>query len=162
MKIDVSRLIKVRGLPWTTTKTELRNFFSGIKIMDGVNGIYFIADDRNNIGVAYIRMASKKDFDRAKEFNRKNLDGRYVDGKITQSTIILLVFKFEKCFYFFPIAVLPATNQDLMLLKEHISRSNDDNILRLEGLPWTATKADIGSFFKGLINIRHFFDPDSI
>lgn len=80
VKINAALLLKVRGLPWTTTKKELRNFFSGINILDGLNGIHFIADDPNNVGVAYMRMASKHDYDRAKGFHRKNLDGRYVDG----------------------------------------------------------------------------------
>lgn len=79
-KIDVSRLLKIRGLPWTTTKKELRDFFAGVKMLNGLDGIHFISDDPNCAGIAYIQLATKRDYDRAKEFHRKNLDGRYIDG----------------------------------------------------------------------------------
>lgn len=82
-KVDVSRLLKVRGLPWTTTKTELRNFFGGVDLLNGLNGIHFITDDPNCAGIAYIQVASKRDYERAKAFHRKNLDGRYIDGMDT-------------------------------------------------------------------------------
>lgn len=78
----MSRLLKVRGLPWTTTKKELRDFFAGVKLLNGLNGIHFILDDPEWAGVAYIQVASKRDYDRAREFHRKNLDGRYLDGII--------------------------------------------------------------------------------
>lgn len=52
--------------------------------------------------------------------------------------------------------VLPASIQDVTLLTEYMNHGHDDNILRLEGLPWTATKGDIESFFKGSIDAQHF------
>lgn len=89
-KFILSRLIRIRGLPWTTTKKEIVHFFSGINILGGVSGIHFIPDDPNMVGVAYVQVTSKKDYDLAKGRHRKNLDGRYIDGKILR--ILAIIF----------------------------------------------------------------------
>lgn len=91
-KIVLSRLIRLRGLPWTTTKKEIVQFFSGINILGGVSGIHFIPDDPNMVGVAYVQVGSKKDYDLAKGYHRKNLDGRYIDGKHLGISSILRIF----------------------------------------------------------------------
>lgn len=80
-KIDMSLLLKIRGLPWTTTKKDLRDFFVGVKLFEDLNGIHFISDDQNNFGVAYVQLASKKDYELAQRFHKKKLDGRYIEGK---------------------------------------------------------------------------------
>lgn len=80
-KIDLSRLLKIRGLPWTTTKKDLRDFFVGVKLFNDLNGIHFISDDQNNFGVAYVQLASKKDYELAQRFHKKKLDERYIEGK---------------------------------------------------------------------------------
>lgn len=49
--------------------------------------------------------------------------------------------------------VLKATEQDYRVLNEKIE--NEDLILRLEGLPWTADKDDIRKFFSGKFT-HHF------
>lgn len=74
-------LIKVRGLPWTTTKKDLRDFFSKVNISHGLDGIHFITDDENNFGVAYIQLPTRQDYEIAQTFHRKKLDERYIDGK---------------------------------------------------------------------------------
>lgn len=73
-----SYLIKVRGLPWTTTKTDLRKFFVNVQISN--DGIHFITDDENNFGVAYIQLPTRKDYERVQKFDRKKLGDRYIEG----------------------------------------------------------------------------------
>lgn len=75
-----SYLIKVRGLPWTTTKKDLRDFFSKVHILHGLNGIHFITDDENNFGVAYIQLPTRQDYEVAQTYHRKKLDERYIEG----------------------------------------------------------------------------------
>lgn len=76
-----SYLIKVRGLPWTTTKKDLLDFFENVHISNGSDGIYFITDDQNNFGVAYVQLSTRKDYERAQKFHHKQLGDRYVEGK---------------------------------------------------------------------------------
>lgn len=73
-------LIKVRGLPWKTTKKDLVEFFANVNIYNGLDGIHFVTDDENNFGVAYIQLSSRKDYDLAQSFHRKKLDERYIEG----------------------------------------------------------------------------------
>lgn len=76
-------LIKVRGLPWTATKKEIRDFFSSVKILNDLNGIHFITDDQNaEHGVAYIEFASKKYHDMALGYHNRKLGERYIEGEL--------------------------------------------------------------------------------
>lgn len=81
---DCSQLIRIRGLPWSTTKKEICEFFKGVNILNGENGVHLItfAGKRlKPLGEAYIQLASEEDFDLAQTFNRKNLGSRYIEGK---------------------------------------------------------------------------------
>lgn len=119
-----SYFVKMRGLPWAATKSEIQKFFSGVKIHNGLDGIHFITDDQSNVGVAFVEFASKKLFEQALTFHKKKLDERYIE-------------------------VLKASDHDFMLLAKNHTLENEDNILRLEGLPWNAKEADIVKFFGG-------------
>lgn len=119
-----SYFVKMRGLPWATTKSEIQNFFSGVKIHNGLNGINFVTDDKSNVGVAFVEFASKKHFEQALTYHKQKLDERYIE-------------------------VLKASDYDFDLLAKNHTLENEDNILRLEGLPWNAKEADIVKFFSG-------------
>lgn len=75
-------LLKIRGLPWTTTKKDLRNFFGNVNILHDLDGIQFITDDENNFGVAYIQLPTRKDYELAQAYHRHKLDERYIEGNI--------------------------------------------------------------------------------
>lgn len=75
-----SYLVKVRGLPWTTTKTDLRDFLANVQISNELDGIHFITDDQHNFGVAYIQLPTRKDYERVQSFHRKKLGDRYIEG----------------------------------------------------------------------------------
>lgn len=57
------------------------------------------------------------------------------------------------CLFFFP--VIQANKSDLLLLTERLSNSSEDNILRLDGLPWCSTEQNIRDFFQGLIYVSN-------
>lgn len=76
-------MIRIRGLPWSTTKKEICEFFNGVNILNGENGVHLItfAGKRlKPLGEAYIQLASEDDFNFAQTFNRKNLGSRYIEG----------------------------------------------------------------------------------
>lgn len=80
-------LIRIRGLPFTTTKQEIIEFFDGICIRGGEDGIHFTssnfgANESRPSGEAYIELASFGDANRAHEYHRKNIRNRYIEGII--------------------------------------------------------------------------------
>lgn len=47
------------------------------------------------------------------------------------------------------IAVLKANKQDFVALNDIQKNHNEENVLRLEGLPWDSKENDIRQFFQG-------------
>lgn len=92
---DIANIIRIRGLPWNTTVREICDFFEGVNILNGENGVHLITLATNNskpLGEAYIELASNEDFELAKSFHKKNLGTRYIEG------ILLLFDHFFKHF----------------------------------------------------------------
>lgn len=87
-------IIRIRGLPWNTTKQEICDFFDGVDIVNGENGIHLVTLATNNtkpLGEAYIELASYDDLQRAQTFHKKNLGTRYIEGKIERNIVYLFV-----------------------------------------------------------------------
>lgn len=81
---DGPHLIRIRGLPWSTSKGEILDFFNGVRIRNGENGIHLVTFAENStrpLGEAYIELQTAKDLDLARAFDRKNLGTRYIEGK---------------------------------------------------------------------------------
>lgn len=79
-----SHIIRIRGLPWNTTKQEICDFFDGVNIVNGENGIHWVTLATNHtkpLSEAYIELASFDDLQRAQTFHKKNLGTRYIEGK---------------------------------------------------------------------------------
>lgn len=82
---DCTWLIRIRGLPWTASKREILDFFNGVNILNGENGVHLItlSDNKSRpMGEAYIQLASEQDFNKAQTFHRKNMGQRYIESKL--------------------------------------------------------------------------------
>lgn len=80
---DNPNVIRIRGLPWNTTIQEICDFFSGVHILNGANGIHLVTLATNNtkpLGEAYIELASNDDLQLALSLHKKNLGTRYIEG----------------------------------------------------------------------------------
>lgn len=78
--------VRIRGLPWTITKREIVEFFDGVSIRGGEDGIHLVtlgANSSRPSGEAYIEFNSAEDARRALSFDMKHLRTRYIEGKIT-------------------------------------------------------------------------------
>lgn len=78
-------LIRIRGLPWSTTKRDILDFFAGVHILNGEDGIHLITlalTPNRPLGEAYIQLATERDLERAHSFDRKNLGSRYIEGRL--------------------------------------------------------------------------------
>lgn len=81
-------IIRIRGLPWNTTKQEICDFFEGVSIVNGEHGIHLVTlatSTSKPLGEAYIELVSADDMQLAQSFHKKNLGTRYIEGN-------------EKCF----------------------------------------------------------------
>lgn len=80
---DCTWLIRIRGLPWSATKKEIVQFFDGVNILNGENGVHLITLSGNKsrpLGEAYIQLASEDDFNKAQNFHRQNMGQRYIES----------------------------------------------------------------------------------
>lgn len=62
-------IVRIRGLPWDATKQEICDFFYGVNIVNGENGIYVVnrAANKTKSLEVYIELASYVNLKRAKE-----------------------------------------------------------------------------------------------
>ncbi|XP_070689464.1 G-rich sequence factor 1 [Pempheris klunzingeri] len=120
-------IVLVKGLPWSCSTQDLLQFFSECQIRDGAKGIHLTVDQKGRpTGKAFIEMQHPEDVLKALEKHRQYLGPRYVE-------------------------VSEVTNSDAeVLLKSSIQMASDDGVVRLRGLPFTCTEADVAHFFSGL------------
>lgn len=120
-------IVQVKGLPWSCSAEDLLHFFSDCRIRDGVNGIHLTTDRMGRrSGRAFLEMEHEEDVSKALEKHRQYMGPRYVE-------------------------VFEVTNRDAeTILKKAIPTAADDGVVRLRGLPFSSTEADISEFFSGL------------
>lgn len=71
-------VVRVRGLPWRASESDLTNFFSGISMQP--NGITFQMNSAGRpTGEAYVQLASKLDLEEALTRHKKYMDNRYIE-----------------------------------------------------------------------------------
>lgn len=80
-----SFIIKLRGLPWTVTSEEIREFLKDVEISNGDEGVHLITYSRNGTrpnGEAYVECADEKSFNHAFTYNKKILGHRYIESML--------------------------------------------------------------------------------
>lgn len=120
--------MQVKGLPWSCTAEDLLQFFSECRIRDGVNGIHLTLNRQGKpSGRAFVELEHEEDVSKALEKHRQYLGPRYVE-------------------------VYEVTNNDAeVILKKAVQTpAAEDGVVRLRGLPFSCTEADIVQFFSGL------------
>ncbi|KAG7220444.1 hypothetical protein INR49_003313 [Caranx melampygus] len=117
-------IVQVKGLPWSCTAQDLLQFFSECRIRDGVKGIHLTVDRLGRpSGRAFIEMEHEADVGKALEKHRQYLGPRYVE-------------------------VFEVTNSDAeSILKKALQAPADTGVVRLRGLPFACTEADVTHFF---------------
>ncbi|XAR62335.1 hypothetical protein NMG60_11017059 [Bertholletia excelsa] len=135
-------VVRLRGLPYDCSEADIAEFFHGLDIID----ILFVHKNGKFTGEAYCVLAYPLQVDFALQRNRQNIGRRYVE-----------VFRSKRQEYYKAISNeisdsaggSPHRNvsraksfDDAKDLAEHTG------ILRLRGLPYSASKDDIMDFFK--------------
>uniref|UniRef100_A0A0V0G3S0 Putative splicing factor hnrnp-f n=2 Tax=Triatominae TaxID=70999 RepID=A0A0V0G3S0_TRIDM len=123
-------VVKVRGLPWSTTEEDIVKFFSECNIRNGKNGVQMTLSPQGRpSGEAYIEMETMEDVELACKRDRDYMGHRYIE-----------VFKAKK------------SEMDWVVEKcgHNMELSKDDATVRLRGLPFDCTIDEIANFFRDL------------
>ncbi|KAG7481352.1 hypothetical protein MATL_G00065770 [Megalops atlanticus] len=120
-------IVRVRGIPWSSTPEDLLNFFSECRIRDGVNGIHLtLTRTGKPNGQAFIELEHEEDVHKALEKHRQYLGPRYVE-------------------------VYEVTNSEAEeILRTSSLHPAQDGVIRIRGLPYICTEEDVVRFFSGL------------
>ena len=74
-------VIRCRGLPWSTTKDEVVNFFDDCKFKDGEESVHLtLTREGRPSGEAYIEVDSEEDMNKALEKDKAHMGKRYIEG----------------------------------------------------------------------------------
>uniref|UniRef100_A0A1D1Z8X1 Heterogeneous nuclear ribonucleoprotein F n=2 Tax=Anthurium amnicola TaxID=1678845 RepID=A0A1D1Z8X1_9ARAE len=130
-------VVRLRGLPFNCTDLDIYRFFTGLDVVD------CLLTNKNGrfSGEAFVVFASPMQAEFALQRDRQNMGRRYVE-----------VFRCKKQDYYHAISA--EVNEYNLSSPPPVKRSHDDKdqmeyteILKLRGLPFSATKSDIIEFF---------------
>uniref|UniRef100_A0A0K0D2X7 RRM domain-containing protein n=1 Tax=Angiostrongylus cantonensis TaxID=6313 RepID=A0A0K0D2X7_ANGCA len=121
-KMPQTTYVRLRGLPYSAKESDIRAFLDGIPVTT-----ITMSSSHNGrpSGECYCELPSKQDTLKALEFHRKEMEGRYIE--------------------IFTVSIDELTN-----LKRVGLVTDDGKVIRLRGLPFSATLQDVKDFFKGL------------
>ncbi|KII67067.1 Heterogeneous nuclear ribonucleoprotein F [Thelohanellus kitauei] len=118
--------IRLRGLPWSATKSDIQEFLKDVRICEGDASILFtISEQGKRSGDAIVVIPTKDDFDKALSYNNKFIGKRYVE-------------------------VTPCDAKEFEDSLLRTAPKDDEFVVRLRGLPYAMTEADIRNFFHGI------------
>lgn len=125
-------VVRLRGLPYSTTADEIIKFLSGCEIDGGESGVHFtFSREGRPSGEAFVELASEEDVANATAQNNEHIGSRYIE-----------VFRVER------------SEMEWMIKRAGHGSShgsnNADAVVKLRGLPFGCTKEEIAHFFSGL------------
>uniref|UniRef100_A0A3B3T2C0 Epithelial splicing regulatory protein 1 n=1 Tax=Paramormyrops kingsleyae TaxID=1676925 RepID=A0A3B3T2C0_9TELE len=122
-RVDDNTVIRARGLPWQSSDQDIARFFRGLSIAKGGVALCLNAQGRRN-GEALVRFVSEEHRDLALRRHKHHMGNRYIE-----------VYEGNLSF--------PCTSNEVA---QFLSRENQV-IVRMRGLPFTASAEDVLLFF---------------
>uniref|UniRef100_A0A3Q1F7U3 Epithelial splicing regulatory protein 1 n=1 Tax=Acanthochromis polyacanthus TaxID=80966 RepID=A0A3Q1F7U3_9TELE len=127
-KVCDHTVIRARGLPWQSSDQDIARFFRGLNIAKGGAALCLNAQGRRN-GEALVRFVSEEHRDLALQRHKHHMGNRYIE-------------------------VYKATGEDFLKIAGGTSNEvamflsrEDQIIVRMRGLPFTATPEQVLAFF---------------
>uniref|UniRef100_A0A3P9N472 Epithelial splicing regulatory protein 2 n=1 Tax=Poecilia reticulata TaxID=8081 RepID=A0A3P9N472_POERE len=117
--VDSETVIRARGLPWQSSDQDIARFFKGLNIAKGGVALCLNAQGRRN-GEALVRFINAEHRDLALERHKHHMGSRYIE-------------------------VSPANLRTSNEVAQFLSKENQV-IIRMRGLPFTATTQEVLSF----------------
>ncbi|KAI5074845.1 hypothetical protein GOP47_0010806 [Adiantum capillus-veneris] len=147
-ELNHSNVVRLRGLPFSATESDVEEFFKGLEL--GPDGIVICVNFQGrSSGQAYVQFASVEIADKALDRNRQHMGSRYIE-----------VFKGHPSDM---QAALKMVGRGSSNANESASNANTGlsgttgttdmgyaGVLRMRGLPYSCTLADISVFFQGM------------
>ncbi|KAM6967859.1 epithelial splicing regulatory protein 1 isoform 2-T2 [Aplochiton taeniatus] len=127
-RVHDNTVIRARGLPWQSSDQDIARFFRGLNIAKGGAALCLNAQGRRN-GEALVRFISEEHRDLALQRHKHHMGNRYIE-------------------------VYKATGEDFLKIAGGTSSEvavflsrEDQVIVRMRGLPFTATHEQVLAFF---------------
>lgn len=134
---DGVKYVKARGLPWSASADEVLEFFNNCQVVGGSAGVHFVNNqDGRPSGTCYLEVESQGDVDAALARDKDKMGKRYIE-----------VFEATAAEMEADVNRRPGGGGDSY---NGPSGVNEDAVVKLRGLPFSASKLDIADFFAGL------------
>lgn len=127
-KVSDNTVIRARGLPWQSSDQDIARFFRGLNIAKGGAALCLNAQGRRN-GEALVRFVSEEHRDLALQRHKHHMGNRYIE-----------VYKATGDDF---LKIAGGTSSEVAMF---LSRE-DQIIVRMRGLPFTATHEQVLAFF---------------
>ncbi|MCO5559795.1 hypothetical protein L7F22_013399 [Adiantum nelumboides] len=147
-EIKHSNVVRLRGLPFSATESEIEEFFQGLEL--GPDGIVICVNFQGrSSGQAYVQFASVEIADKALDRNRQHMGSRYIE-----------VFKGHPSDMQVALRMVGRGGSHV---NEGVGNTNTGflgsmvttdmgyaGVVHMRGLPYSCTLADISVFFQGM------------
>ncbi|XP_029115462.1 heterogeneous nuclear ribonucleoprotein F-like [Scleropages formosus] len=143
-------VVKLRGLPFSCTVEDIVHFFEGLDIVGGGVTLVFDAHGRNT-GIAYVEFASQEMADQALQKDRERIGSRYIEIFPSRKSAIQSHFRSQRVSltdYFNSEQVSDSDAEGLPKAPEQLPTNG--GVVKIQGLPYSATEEDVIQFFAGL------------
>eukprot|EP00245_Coleochaete_scutata_P014153 TRINITY_DN5962_c0_g1_i1.p1 TRINITY_DN5962_c0_g1~~TRINITY_DN5962_c0_g1_i1.p1 ORF type:complete len:458 (-),score=101.37 TRINITY_DN5962_c0_g1_i1:1011-2384(-) len=150
-----SNVVRLRGLPFSASEKDISDFFKGLEL--GPDGVVICVNFQGrSTGMAYAQFTSAEQANKALERNRQHIGSRYIE-----------VFKGHPADMQSALNMVgrggggsaTAVTNGAALLQQTMlgipgAATNPDmrytGVIRMRGMPYSCTAADITAFFKGM------------
>jgi heterogeneous nuclear ribonucleoprotein F/H len=152
-KLELNRVVRIKGVPWQAGPADIVEFFDGIRIAD--KGLYLALNERGeSTGEAYVFLASERDVPSALARHKDNIGTRYIEV-------------YESCMADVQCQPLRHPSGAMMLPPRFagVSRNDAEALREIDSLvcrsvfvsqmPYRAAFGDVVEFFSGLPIVAH-------
>uniref|UniRef100_A0A0N5AJ77 RRM domain-containing protein n=1 Tax=Syphacia muris TaxID=451379 RepID=A0A0N5AJ77_9BILA len=123
-----SNYVRLRGLPFSAKEDDVRNFLEGLEVLSVT---FTLTTMGRASGECYVELVDVESVDESRKFDKKEMSGRYIE-------------------------VFSVSEGEVNWMVRHGVLKGGDNgmstnyVVRLRGIPFSATPKDVKEFFDGL------------
>ncbi|VVC99935.1 unnamed protein product [Leptidea sinapis] len=134
---DGSHIVKLRGLPFSTTVEDVLDFLNGVNVLNEKEGVHLteIRPGRPS-GECFVEVESQEDVDEALKKDKENMGSRYIE-----------VFSTDRQDMEWALNAMRQSENG----EDTLPNVGDDmGVVKLRGLPFGCSKDEVVHFFEGI------------